>query len=331
MDTPQVDARPLLREVAAGLDDHDAVLGPAARRRLVGARRWRPARTRRRWPASRCPRRTTGAGHARRCWTAGWRSATAPRCATSTRSTDADAVAAAEAPDSRFAAAWRVSDRCRDDRRDARELPCAQVFADALRGDACQWSGSTTDRCRCRWPLAREADAADRAAARPLRRTDPRRRLRPGPDERARWRERGHVVLGIDVVPEAVAAGPASAASRRCSATSSTRCPGEGRWDTALLADGNIGIGGTRSPCCAGRGAARARGRVVVDLAPPGTGVAHRRATWRSAARRHADRSPGPWSGVDAIGRRRGRGRAAGRAGSHADRAAAGSRSWSGR
>jgi SAM-dependent methyltransferase len=54
---------------------------------------------------------------------------------------------------------------------------------------------------------------------------------------------RGHAVLGIDVTPDAVsltraAGGVALHRSVFC------HIPGEGRWDTALLIDGNVGIGG---------------------------------------------------------------------------------------
>ncbi|WP_328301910.1 methyltransferase domain-containing protein [Streptomyces sp. NBC_00435] len=54
---------------------------------------------------------------------------------------------------------------------------------------------------------------------------------------------RGHVSLGIDVSPEAVArtARSGGAALHRSVFDS---LPGEGRWGTALLIDGNIGIGG---------------------------------------------------------------------------------------
>jgi hypothetical protein len=50
--------------------------------------------------------------------------------------------------------------------------------------------------------------------------------------------------------------------------------PGEGSWDTVLLADGNIGIGG--APQALLQRAAELiapEGRVVCDLAGPGTGV----------------------------------------------------------
>ncbi len=85
--------------------------------------------------------------------------------------------------------------------------------------------------------------------------------------------ERGHPVLGIDVVPEAVfqTRGRGVAALLR---DVFDPLPGEGRWASALLADGNIGIGGDP-------GALLRRvvdilepgGLVIVDLAPPGAGV----------------------------------------------------------
>ncbi len=77
---------------------------------------------------------------------------------------------------------------------------------------------------------------------------------------------RGHQALGIDVMPAAVelARGRGAAALER---DVFDRVPGEGRWECALLADGNIGIGG--DPV---RLLHRARqlishhGRVVVDV-----------------------------------------------------------------
>lgn len=55
--------------------------------------------------------------------------------------------------------------------------------------------------------------------------------------------ERGHVVLGIDIVHEAVrlTRGRGVAALVR---NVFEAIPGEGRWNSALLADGNVGIGG---------------------------------------------------------------------------------------
>jgi SAM-dependent methyltransferase len=83
----------------------------------------------------------------------------------------------------------------------------------------------------------------------------------------------GHVVLGIDLVAEAVTQARARGVSALRRSVFEL-LPGEGRWDTALLADGNIGIGG--NPVALLR---RVRqlialdGRVVCDLADPGTGL----------------------------------------------------------
>ena len=49
--------------------------------------------------------------------------------------------------------------------------------------------------------------------------------------------------------------------------------PGEGSWETVLLADGNIGIGGTPMGPRRTAGLLHPGGRVCVDLGEPGTGV----------------------------------------------------------
>ena len=85
--------------------------------------------------------------------------------------------------------------------------------------------------------------------------------------------------LGIDVSAEAVRQ------ARRRGALAIRRnvfadVPGEGRWDCALLADGNIGIGGRPERLLSRlRQVLRPDGRVVVELDPAGTGVEHHR--WR--------------------------------------------------
>ena len=85
--------------------------------------------------------------------------------------------------------------------------------------------------------------------------------------------ERGHVVLGVDIVHEAVEQ------ARRRGVSALRRnvfdaLPGEGRWETVLLADGNIGIGGAPVRLLRRATELLARnGRVVCDLATPGTGV----------------------------------------------------------
>jgi SAM-dependent methyltransferase len=83
--------------------------------------------------------------------------------------------------------------------------------------------------------------------------------------------ERGHVVLGIDVVTAAVGLTRTRGGSalRRDVFES---LPGEGRWETVLLADGNIGIGGDPVALLGRlRDLLDPRGRVVAELAAPGT------------------------------------------------------------
>jgi SAM-dependent methyltransferase len=82
--------------------------------------------------------------------------------------------------------------------------------------------------------------------------------------------ESGGVALGIDVVPEAVEQTRARGAQALLRDVFAP-VPGQGRWDTVLLADGNIGIGGdpVRLLTRASELLAPAGG-VVVDLAPPG-------------------------------------------------------------
>lgn len=110
----------------------------------------------------------------------------------------------------------------------------------------------------------------------------------------------GHPVLGIDIVQEAVEQ------ARRHGVPALRRnvfdaIPGQGSWDTVLLADGNIGIGGDplallrRSAQLLHRG-----GRVVCDLAEPGTGMLIHTARIRADTRWS---TTFPWAsvGTDAI------------------------------
>ena len=81
---------------------------------------------------------------------------------------------------------------------------------------------------------------------------------------------RGHVVLGIDVVREAVGQTRDRGVSALCRDVFS-RVPGEGRWQTALLADENLGIGGDPEALLGrARELLEPGGRVVVELAAPG-------------------------------------------------------------
>jgi SAM-dependent methyltransferase len=113
--------------------------------------------------------------------------------------------------------------------------------------------------------------------------------------------ERGQVALGIDVVHEAVDQTRArgAAALRR---DIFGAVPGEGRWHTALLADGNVGIGG--DPVGLLRRLRRLLlpgGRVVVEVAPPGVTTRSMLATLECEGIRSR---PFRWSlvGVDGIG-----------------------------
>lgn len=89
----------------------------------------------------------------------------------------------------------------------------------------------------------------------------------------------GVPALGIDISPEAIRQ------ARRRGGLAILRdvfapVPGEGRWDSALLADGNIGIGGDPDRLLARvRQIVRPGGRVVVELDAEGTDVEHHR--WR--------------------------------------------------
>jgi SAM-dependent methyltransferase len=83
--------------------------------------------------------------------------------------------------------------------------------------------------------------------------------------------ERGAVVLGIDVVHGAVGRtrDRGGVALRR---DVFDTVPGEGRWETALLADGNVGIGGDPVALLRRlREVLDPRGRVVAEVAAPGT------------------------------------------------------------
>lgn len=81
---------------------------------------------------------------------------------------------------------------------------------------------------------------------------------------------RGVPVLGIDLAPAAVALTVAAGGPALCRDVFG-RVPGAGRWRTALLADGNIGIGGDPAALLRRVLALLAPdGRVLVEVEPPG-------------------------------------------------------------
>ena len=114
---------------------------------------------------------------------------------------------------------------------------------------------------------------------------------------------RGTIVLGVDPAPTAVALCRAKGVPVLQKSVFDP-LPGQGRWRTVLLADGNIGIGGDPH-----RLLRRCRellvpdGIVIVEVEPP----ASHRAGWRPCrARLERGRSLGPWFpwavvGADAI------------------------------
>lgn len=106
---------------------------------------------------------------------------------------------------------------------------------------------------------------------------------------------RGHVALGIDVVDHAVA----MTLDRGVPAVLGDvfgAVPDEGRWDTVLLADGNIGIGGDPALLLKRVGDLLApHGRAVVELAGPGVDSVTAQVTISDAE--HHTR-PFPWAVV---------------------------------
>lgn len=151
--------------------------------------------------------------------------------------------------------------------------PAPDVYAAALRGEPCTVHGLgpvPSPMPVHRWRGG--VDAADRALLRHC--AGPVLDVGCGPGRMSgHLAATGHCVLGLDVVREAVAQTRSRGSAARHGDVFGP-LPAEGRWQTVLLADGNIGIGG--DPV---RLLRRARdllapgGRVVADLAPHGTGI----------------------------------------------------------
>jgi SAM-dependent methyltransferase len=104
---------------------------------------------------------------------------------------------------------------------------------------------------------------------------------------------RGHQALGVDVVEEAVHL------TRRRGAPAVVAdvfeaVPEEGRWGTALLADGNVGISGDPTHLLRRvRELLRPEGRVVVEVSGPGTGSS---AGWSRLELEHGRSRPFRWA-----------------------------------
>lgn len=84
----------------------------------------------------------------------------------------------------------------------------------------------------------------------------------------AALRRRGHPALGIDTTPDAVHRTRALGAAALCRSVFEP-LPGEGRWDSALLLDGNVGIGGDPGALLARVGELLAPGGVLLVEAAP--------------------------------------------------------------
>jgi SAM-dependent methyltransferase len=174
------------------------------------------------------------------------------------------------------------------------------VYSQALQGNDCHVVG--LEDAPVRLPVdawTREADQADQALLDLCR--GPTLDIGCGPGRLTiALAARGEVVLGIDIVHEAVGQTRLrGGAAQLCDVFFET--PGEGEWGTALLADGNIGIGGdpvmllTRVRELLGPG-----GRVVVELKAPGVAL---QKMWATLQCGDATSRPFRWAvvGVDDI------------------------------
>jgi SAM-dependent methyltransferase len=178
--------------------------------------------------------------------------------------------------------------------------PITVVFEAALRGAPCDVVGLGPVPSPV--PVQRWRDTVDDSDRAVLAHcTGPTLDVGCGPGRMsAHLAARGHCVLGLDVVGEAVAQarGRGVAALKR---DVFAPLPGEGQWESALLADGNIGIGGDPVRLLRRLHDLLAPGgRVVADLAPHGTGMRTLTVWLRTADRRS---HPFPWAvvGVEAM------------------------------
>lgn len=108
---------------------------------------------------------------------------------------------------------------------------------------------------------------------------------------------RGVTTLGIDPAVEAVALARSRGIQVLCRSVFDP-LPGHGRWTSALLLDGNVGIGGDPIRLLQRvRSLIRVGGRVYIETAPPGTATR----TFSARIHRGDEISPAfPWAVVGA-------------------------------
>ena len=175
------------------------------------------------------------------------------------------------------------------------DVSFSAIFAQALQGEPCAVIGLDDEpRVLPMSEWTREADRDDHALLDLCEGATLDIGCGPGRLTAALARRR-QVALGIDVVAEAVGQTRERGGSALHRDVYDT-VPGEGRWHTALLADGNVGIGG--DPVALLRRVREVidpRGRAVVEVAGPGVELKTVWATLQSGTTRSR---PFRWSVV---------------------------------
>jgi len=157
---------------------------------------------------------------------------------------------------------------------DAETPDALELYADALEGDGVLVARDVRGRSQ-RLPVDRWLAPASAADERLLDRTEgPVLDVGCGPGRHVHALvRRGILALGVDVSASAVRIARARGAVA-VEGSIFERVPGAGLWRSALLLDGNVGIGGEPSTLLARVGALLAPGGcALVELGPPGGGV----------------------------------------------------------